>query len=129
VNLSTNLESNLKSINVAFSKLVHHIGYVEPKNMKTYRETTVPFLSAYVMLDKIVGNTSKIVLKFIAATDKKKANIQNIYTKIQSEVTDLRNYDTKVTSTYNYKSSNVDNKRNPIELPSSGPSYNNGGEE
>jgi hypothetical protein len=113
--LSSKLESNFKTINKALQTIIKNIGYVEPENMRTYNEAYEIFEARY---DELHGY--EIIKKVPNTTYEDINNLGLIYESIYTEFKQIEDYDDQIKSTYNYKNTNKERKRNPQTLASSG---------
>jgi hypothetical protein len=112
---SIRLQSNLKNMNNELKSIINHIGYVEPENMRTYKEVYEEFMNKLLQL--LANNNVK---KLANTTNEQVANLNEIYASITKESKTLNGYNNNINSTYNYKNTNKEGKRNPQTLESSG---------
>jgi hypothetical protein len=111
---SIKLQSNLKNMNNELKSIINNIGYVEPENMTTYKEVYDEFMNKLKQL-----LTYGTLVKFANTTDEQVKNLNEIYTSITNESRTLYEYDNQIKSTYNYKNTNKERKRNPQTFASS----------
>lgn len=108
LNLSLTLENTFKSININFKNIIDTIGYVEPKDIIIFKELVLRANNLYNELISV--NIHKGELFFYQNNeDNDFSPLYNRFDVIEDEIDKIREYYEKVTQTYNYKGSNVDN--------------------
>lgn len=111
----------LQSVNQTIDSLNNNFGYVEPHNMTEFKDNMNDFNEIYRRFKKIAILNDKFNITPLNMKETGAAiNNLNVYvSKLTDEVDKLQKNETKITSTYNYKSSNVQLKRSaPINFSS-----------
>ena len=107
--ISLSLYNSLVSINKNFKNIINNIGFVEPDDMNTYKETFTNLIDYYNKL--ILANTFRGQLHFkIHDTTAEPPDLRTLYDRFNSmnnEIQEIKSHNNKIDQTYNYKSANV----------------------
>lgn len=119
------LRNLLQTINKTIYNLNNKFGYVEPDNMAQFRENMLIFRDAS---DKYIGFTRGDRLNIKKQKDtyeQEEANIEEFNKNILDESRILKENSDKIDATYNFRSSNVQQKRSAPIVFDNTPSNNN----
>ena len=119
------LLEQLKQTNIICARIIDNIGYVEPDNMQQYKEKILQFMNFLGQFMKLTINATGVFKIHIkdSSTNFSQSNLVNEFGHIGEETTKLFEFNNKVNETYNYKNSNMVQKRSPLNLSSSGADY------
>lgn len=107
----------LKSTNVSLQNLINNIGYVEPENMSLFKESMSDFRTAYQQYNEFMRSDDSLAIKKHSESNTPEAdNLKRNNELMNKEVVKLYEFDKKIDASYNYRSTNVQLKRSPIDM-------------
>jgi hypothetical protein len=125
-NIAAYLQTNhtiislLRNTNLIFNKIINNIGYVEPENITIYRQSFKEMLSLHTVFVQTVTYTGNFDVdtwstqKRLSLTEKDIYN--SLYEQTEEEINELIVYNSRLETTYSYRSKNVNIKRSPHQF-------------
>lgn len=120
---------NTQKVNNIFKEIINDIGFVEPEDIQTYKESFQEFTKNLDDVGKhiIVNGVFKVVFKD-PNNEIDKENLKNAVYSLKDEENELIKYNQNINQNYNYKPSNLKNKtkakiftedkeREPLDMP------------
>jgi len=110
-----NVSKNLHEVNRHFEEIIREIGYVEPTTMNDYNEAMDAFEDMYKNFIKVTHYNNKFNIKLTESNNYvEKKEILSRIDAIKTELDKLADYNETIEHNYNYKSGNVQRKRDPV---------------